>query len=124
MNCKKKKYYIDKDTDFRRGESVKGHVIDFSFTERRNIRYVYVDFDDGRRTRIHLRSFLDCGLNPKNLDFGDEIRLKKKYYIFKHQVTKWKIVSVPIRAHSSEPLRMLPYLMSIDRGENDKPEYL
>lgn len=46
MKRKEKLLYTDKDTDFEPGETVTGRVADFEWTERGNLRYVYVDADD------------------------------------------------------------------------------
>ena len=110
MKRKKTLLYTDKDMDFEPGETVTGRVTDFELTERRNVRYVYVDTDDGRRTRVHLRSFEQGGLNAKNLSTGDELRLRKVCFIHEYQVTKWEVISAPIAAHAKEAVWHIPRL--------------
>ena len=125
MKRKEKMLYTDRDMDFMPGETVTGRVADFELTERGNLRYVYVDVDDGRRTRVHLRSFEQGGLNTKNLCTGDELRLRKVCFIHEFQVTKWEIVSVPLAAHVAEAVRHLPRLLAINEdNEEDLTEYL
>jgi len=125
MKRKEKLLYTDKDTDFEPGETVTGRVKDFELTERGNLRYVYVDADDGRRTRVHLKSFEQGGLNPKNLGTGDELTLRKACYIQEFQVTKWEIVSAPIALHTADPVRHIPGLLALNADdEEDIPEFL
>ena len=122
---KKKLLYTDKDMDFVPGETVTGRVADFELTERGNLRYVYVDVDGGRRTRVHLRSFEQGGLNTRNLSAGDELTLRKVCFIQEFGVTKWEVVSAPMAAHAAEAVRHIPRLLSLSAdGDEDVPEFL
>ena len=88
-------------------------------------RGVFVDVDGGRRTRVHLRSFEQGGLNTRNLGAGDELTLRKECFIHEFGVTKWEVVSAPMAAHAAEAVRHIPRLLSLNTdSDEDMPEYL
>ena len=96
-----KRLYGNSDEDFQLGETVSGHVVGFHSTKKKNLQYVFVDTDDGRHTRVHVRSFDISGngnLQPENLRKGDPITLRKTGYNPDRHTTYWHVEAAPFAA--------------------------
>ena len=68
----------------------------FRNTRNRHLQYVFVDFPDGRHTRVHVRSFDISGsgrMSPQTLRRGDTITLRKIGYLPHRHNTGWRVVS-------------------------------
>jgi len=88
--------YSNADADFQPGEEVSGVISGFLCTKNKHLQYVFVDFPDGRHTRVHKRSFDISGsgrMNPQTLRRGDTITLRKVGYLPDRHNTCWVIES-------------------------------
>lgn len=93
-----KRLYGNNEEDFQLGETVSGHVVGFHSTKRNNLQYILVDTDDGRHTRVHVRSFDISGngnLQPENLQKGDPLTLRKTGYNPNRRTTYWHVETAP-----------------------------
>ena len=88
--------YRNYDEDFALGETLQGVVGGFLKTQSKHLRFVLVDFPDGRHTRVHVRSFDISGygrMNPSNLRRGDTLTLRKTGYLTDRRITNWVVES-------------------------------
>jgi len=72
----------------------------FLKTRSKHLRFVLVDFPDGRHTRVHVRSFDISGygrMNPSNLRRGDTLTLRKTGYLSDRHITRWVVESCALR---------------------------
>ena len=93
--------YHDYDEDFFPGEEVSGIVAYLQKTKKHHLQYLYIDLDDGRHTRVHVRSFDVSGrghLTPEALRPGDRLTLRKTGYTEKFHNTCWQVQSAPLAA--------------------------
>jgi len=92
--------YRNYDEDFALGETLQGVVAGFLKTQSKHLRFVLVDFPDGRHTRVHVRSFDISGygrMNPSNLRRGDTLTLRKTGYLSDRRITRWVVESCALR---------------------------
>ena len=92
--------YRNYDEDFALGETLQGVVAGFLKTQSKHLRFVLVDFPDGRHTRVHVRSFDISGygrMNPSNLRRGDTLTLRKTGYLSDRRITCWVVESCALR---------------------------
>lgn len=86
-----KKPIFEYDTDFEFGVTYEGTVCGKILTERKNIKCLVVKFEDGRRTRVHRRSFLVSKSMPEFYNNGDTIKLTKIGFMGDRHLNKWLI---------------------------------
>lgn len=82
---------LECDTDFEFGVVLDGKVCGVILTARNHIQCLIVEFPDGRRTRVHRRSFLVSKSLPEFYHIGDLIKLIKVGFMGDRHLNKWQI---------------------------------
>lgn len=92
--------YADGPDDFKEGEVVTGSFAAIHLDKYTRIWYVFVDLDDGRKTRVALKYFSSVGDAVYHWVKGDRLKLLRHQFSTKHQHSSWQVLEFPIRVLS------------------------